>query len=101
MIIYNVTINIDESVHEEWLDWMKNKHIPDVMATGLFTAHKILRLLSRQEDETGYTYAIQYTCLNLDNYEKYQSTFAPGLQAETQQKFGGKFGAYRSLLEEV
>ena len=27
MIIYNVTINIDHSVHEDWLEWMKNEHV--------------------------------------------------------------------------
>jgi hypothetical protein len=35
MYIYNVTINIDESVHKEWLSWIQN-HIQDVLATGRF-----------------------------------------------------------------
>ncbi|MGQ3086877.1 DUF4286 family protein, partial [Flavobacterium sp.] len=30
MIIYNVTINIDDSVHDKWLTWMMEKHIPEV-----------------------------------------------------------------------
>lgn len=33
MIVYSVTVNIDSSIHEDWLAWMKSKHIPDVMAT--------------------------------------------------------------------
>ena len=33
MIIYNVTINIDASIHDEWLAWIK-EHIPQVLATG-------------------------------------------------------------------
>ncbi len=101
MIIYNVTINIDEEAHETWLNWMKQEHIPAVMATGLFISSKMLRLLSRQADETGITYAIQYTCSNMDNYEHYQRDFAPALQAETQNRFGGKFVAFRTLLEEI
>ncbi|MEG1025142.1 MAG: DUF4286 family protein, partial [Flavobacterium sp.] len=28
MIIYNVTTNIHESVHDQWLKWMQEKHIP-------------------------------------------------------------------------
>ena len=26
MYIYNVTVNIDESVHKEWLSWIQNPH---------------------------------------------------------------------------
>ena len=27
MIIYNVTVNVDESIHTDWLNWMQNKHV--------------------------------------------------------------------------
>jgi hypothetical protein len=43
MILYNVTVSIDESVEKEWLQWMKEVHIPDVMNTGLFVSSKICR----------------------------------------------------------
>ena len=38
MIIYNVTINIDESAHDQWLNWLKTKHIGEVLATGPLVA---------------------------------------------------------------
>ncbi len=37
MIIYNVTVKIDNDVVAEWLNWMQTVHIPDVMQTGYFT----------------------------------------------------------------
>jgi hypothetical protein len=101
MITYNVTINIEEDVHEQWLSWMINKHIPDVMATKLFSDYKIMKIISRQEDETGQTYAIQYRAANIEHYNLYQKDFAPALQADTQKLFGGKFVAFRTLLEDV
>jgi hypothetical protein len=101
MVIYNVTINVEESIHEEWLSWMKSKHLKDVMNTGIFNEYKIFKLLSRQEDETGFTYAIQYQCDSLEKYEIYRRDFAPALQQDTQAKYGGKFVAFRTLLEEV
>ena len=64
MIIYNVTLNVDQEVHEEWLNWMKEIHIPDVMATGLFLDNRLCRVLV--DDEGGITYAIQYTCALLE-----------------------------------
>ena len=47
MYIYNVTINIDGSVHEEWLSWIQD-HIQDVLATGSFVAAKLTQDLGRR-----------------------------------------------------
>ncbi|GAB4248914.1 MAG: DUF4286 family protein [Vicingaceae bacterium] len=101
MIIYNVTVNIDEEVHDDWLEWMKTKHIPDVMNTGKFVEYKMCKVLSVQEDETGHTYAIQYFCNNLKDLEEYQAQFAPKLQQEHTEKYKDKFVAFRTLLEVV
>jgi hypothetical protein len=99
MIIYNVTLSVDEDVAVEWLQWMKTVHIPDVMATGLFLDNRICRVLA--EEEGGLTYAVQYTCADMATYERYKSEHAPRLQAETQRKYGGRFAAFRTLLEVV
>lgn len=101
MIIYNVTINIDNDVHTEWINYMKNTHIPDVMNTGYFLENKICKVLSTQDDETGHTYAIQYTCANMEDLEEYQKNHAPQLQKDHMSKFEGKFVSFRTLLEVV
>lgn len=101
MIIYNVTVNIDADIHDDWLRWMKEKHIPDVMNTGKFIEYKICKVLTRQEDETGVTYAIQYTCKSMDDFEKYQKEDAPRLQQEHSNRYKDKFVAFRTLLEQV
>ncbi len=100
MIIYNVTVNIDPSVHKEWLSWMKNKHIPAAMKTGKFLDNRMCRVLGTDEEE-GFTYAIQYTCKSMKEYEQYNKLFAPTLQADYNEKYEGKYVAYRSLLEVV
>lgn len=101
MIIYNVTINVEDDVCETWVTWMKETHIPQVMATGFFTSFSFNKLLSRQEDETGTTFVIQYTAPSMDDYEAYQANHAPALQAETKRLFEGKFVAFRTLMEKV
>jgi len=99
MILYNVTVNVDEDVHQVWLEWMKAEHLPMVMQTGKFLTCKMFKILSVQEDETGHTYSIQYTANSMADYEDYSQNFAPALQAETKQRFDGKFVAFRTLLE--
>lgn len=100
MILYNVTINIDSTVHDEWLEWMKSTHIPEVLATGLFTDNKIFRIIT-DEDEEGITYSIQYFLNNMDDYEKYQNEFSGKLQEEHSGKFRDKFVAFRTIMEKV
>ena len=58
MYIYNVTINIEESLHDEWLNWMES-HIADVLNTGKFNAAKLTEVLA--ENESGRTYSVQYS----------------------------------------
>jgi hypothetical protein len=100
MIIYNVTVNIDEDIEEEWLEWMTTKHIPEIMATNCFKDSKVYRMLS-PEPEEGVTYSIQYMADELEAFEKYQIEHAAILQSEHNDKFKGKFTAYRSVLENV
>ena len=101
MLIYNVTVNIDEDVEMEWKKWMKEVHIPEVLATGRFTGSKFLRLLNEAPDATGTTYAIQYYAENIGQVEAYLDNEAAGLRKSHNDAFGAKFAAFRTVLEEV
>ncbi len=101
MIIYNVTVNIENDVHDKWFDFMKSTHIPQVMETGFFLENKICKVLNTQQDETGHTYAIQYTCANMEDLEEYREKHAAELQKDHMSRFEGKFVSFRTLLEIV
>ena len=68
-IIYNVTINIDESIHAEWKFWVK-KHILQVLATGKFLSAKLTRVLV-EEAQGDVTYSIQYTAISRQALDLY------------------------------
>jgi hypothetical protein len=99
MIIYNVTINIDDAAHDEWLVWMKKTHIPAVIATGCFSSGSMFKLLV--EEQSGTSYSIQYRAPNINAVNRYMQEFAAELRNETEKHYGGKFTAFRTLLEEV
>ncbi len=98
MIIYNVTINIDDSVHDDWLDWMKTKHIPDMLATNKFTEAKMCKVLV-EEEMGGTTYSIQYRTENRETLERYYQEDANKMRTEGNQLFANKFVAFRTELE--
>ena len=98
MIVYNVTINIDNEFAGDFIDWMQNTHIPDVIATGQFLSYKILKLIS-EEDNGGTTFAIQYFLDAMDNLEHYQTFHSKRLQADLKSRYEGKYVAFRTVLE--
>ena len=99
MILYNVTVKILNEVKDDWLNWMKTVHLPDVMNTGLFIENKICRII--EEDPDGTTYAIQYFCKDMDTFLKYQAEHAKELQKEHTQRYDGKYVAFRTLMEVI
>ena len=102
MLVYNVQIVVDESVLDEWVEWMTTKHIPSVMATNCFTKSAMYRVVAPEPEEgEGETFVTQYYADTVEEYERYQIEHAAILQAEHKEKFGKKFTAFRTLMEEV
>jgi len=100
MILYHVTVKIDPSVHDEWLDWMLSSHVPQVMATGYFLGHRISRMLFSDEED-GITYGFQYTLKSIEDLDNYMSHAAPALQKDHADRYRDKFVAYRTIHEVV
>lgn len=84
----------------DWEKWMKNSHIPDVLATGFFKWARFSRLLSL-DTEDGVTYSIQYSCNSMKELHNYQANFSQMLQKKHSEKFKEKFVAFRSVMEEI
>ena len=100
MYIYNVTIKVEKPIAEQWLEWLKNEHIPDVLSTKCFHDAKVLEILELN-DEEGPTYAIQYFANTEEDYRNYISQFAEGLRQKGFHKWGNKFIAFRTLMKAV
>jgi hypothetical protein len=98
MILYNVTINIHESVHDQWMIWMQHKHIHDVLSTGKFTSARMVRVLV-EEEMGGMTYAVQFTTDSKETLQKYYNEDADRLREEGIKLFGEKMLAFRTELE--
>ncbi len=99
MILYNVTIILEADAEQEWLKWMKEEHVPEVMATNCFVSNRMLKVLDSPNE--GVTYCMQYVAESKGAYEQYQSNFAPALQAAALKRFENKFVAFRSLMEYI
>lgn len=100
MIIYNITIKIEWTIASEWLQWMQETHIQDVLNTGCFEKHQFVRLLQVDETE-GPTYAIQYYAPALTKYDYYLQHHAALFMAQIKEKWGDKYLDFQTLMQVV
>ena len=100
MIIYNVTIKVQASIHQEWLIWLKTDHIPAILNTGCFTHSNILQLLETDESE-GPTYALQFHSESKAQYNRYLELFSNELRKKSYEKWGNQFIAFSSVMQVV
>lgn len=100
MYIYNVTSKIDTAIQQQWLIWLKEEHIPAMIATGCFTEAGILKLLETDDTE-GPTYTVQYKADSKSLYNQYIEKFSHGMRQKSFDKWGNKFIAFRSLMQVI
>ena len=100
MRVYNVTVHVEPGIEDAWLEYMLNRHIPDVINTGCFIQARISKLDSNQ-DQAGISFSIQYTAESKEKLMHYLQNFAPNLQAEHLKKFGQKCLAFRTEMEVI
>lgn len=100
MLLYNVTINIEVDLEEEWVSWMKSTHIPDVLATGLFLEHKFFKILHDNEDGA-VNYSVQYFTDSFEKLMTYQKEHSPRLQQEVRSRYQDRLVSFRTVLESV
>ncbi len=99
MVIYNVTINVQEDIHDEWIKWMQEEHIPDMLDTKKFQKALMTKVMV-QEPMGGITYSVQYTAESKDMLERYYSEDAEDMRSRS-KAFEGKFVAFRTELEVI
>ena len=100
MIVFNITTQVEWDIADEWLNWQREEHIPEIMATNLFDDYRIFRLMDIEGDD-GPTYTVQYFTSAKDRYEQYIQKEAPMLLEKAFKKWGNQFISHRSVMELV
>lgn len=99
MIIYRVTVEVNNNIEIDWLKWMKEIHIPDVIKTGYFFDWNIEKQILPDNSLDKTIYIINYYANTISDYQKYFERDATRLQEEHNKKYSGKFQASRIILE--
>ena len=97
MLIYNITYNVDDTIHEEWYEWIKN-HIPKILSTGKFLEAKFSKVII-EEEMGGQTYSLQLKVESKATLDKYYAENAEQLRQLGLVKFADKVLTFRTELE--
>ncbi len=100
MIIYNITYAVPHELYEDWMNWMKTVHIPEIMSTGHFAHFQIMQLMDVDQTE-GLTMAVQFHAPSEKSYNSYITECAPALRLKASGKWGDKIPGFRSKLKIV
>jgi hypothetical protein len=100
MFLYNVTVGIDKDAEQEWLQWIKSEHIPEIMRTEMFVGHKLYKVLHDQSEES-VSYSVQFFAQTINHITFYFENYAPTIQEKQRTRFKDKHVAFMTLLEEI
>lgn len=100
MLIFNTTLHLDDSVHDECLEFLKTRYIPTAIQSGLLGAPSLARIESVHE-ENGTSYALQFKTGDIDVLNRWADETGELLKAEMASRFGTKVAGFVTLLEEI
>ena len=90
-------MNIDESIHIEWLEWIK-EYVQQILATNLFAKVVLIKVLV-DEDMSGITYSVQYYVNSKLDLEVFQNKYYADFQSIALKRFGDKMLIFSTELE--
>lgn len=99
MLVYNETFIIDDTLEQEWLQWIKNNHIPAVLGTGAFDSYKLLFIMDSPNE--GVTYCLQFHTDTVERYSDFHYKHMDAIHSKHNAQFEERFALFHTLMEEV
>lgn len=99
-LFYLVTVWIDIDSADEWRQWMRTVHLPDVVDTGCFEEAWMCRQAD-DDREDRLAFRMIYLARSRAHFERYEAEFAASLQADHTTRYADKFDATRSVCDVI
>ncbi|MFD2161210.1 DUF4286 family protein [Paradesertivirga mongoliensis] len=97
MILYNITVIIDEGIEAEWLQWVNETFVPEALSSNLLVSNRTLKVLDSPNE--GFTYCLQFIADNLQNYNQFKDNHASALLDSLTAKFKNQSVHFSTIME--
>lgn len=99
MLLFNVTVIIEEIEANDWLQWMKDNHIPQLMATECFVSYRLLKIMDSPNE--GISFCVQFIAEDKDHHQTFLDLHEQQFIAEMYAKYPNKLVTFSTLMEFV
>lgn len=99
MLIYNTTFQVDDDVHDNFLIWVKECCIPQVLSQGILKSPRLCRILSHREEGTAYS--LQWEVENSGLLHQWHLKQGVSLHEEIRKIFQDKVVGFPTLMEVI
>lgn len=96
-VIYQVDLDLDAAIAEEYLRWLR-AHIAEICALPGFLGADLHETLQPSAPDGRVGLCVQYRLRDQAALEDYLREHAPRLRADGMARFGGRFDASRRVL---
>lgn len=100
MIIFNTTYHVDDEIHHDYLNFMRESFIPQALESGFLLDARLARIVS-QHNEPGTSYSLQFRVKNNDTLDLWFNCYGKKLTNKLTERFGNKAVGFVTLLEEI
>lgn len=99
MIIYSVTYAIEDRIESEWITFMKEHHLPQLMNSGHFEDYTFSKIRAQEKTDTAFNLQLKF--LNEARLKTYLSDFQRELEQAMHAKYQGRYASFSTILEEM
>ena len=100
MIIYNVTYSVANSIEEQWLNWMTEIHIPEILNTRSYIRYQLVKIIDIDEDGSA-TYAVQYYAQTKQNHVQFINLHDTSFKLKCSRQWGEEVLSFGTLMQIV
>lgn len=100
MYILNTTFHADNSVRQNFVDWVRKVYIPAAIGTGLFRDARLLRVLTDNDPE-GVSFALQMICESISEARRWHDETATLLRDDMTQRWGDAVMYFTTYLKDA
>lgn len=100
MLIFNTTYKVSNQTIDTWKSWMRQEHIPFMLADKLFSKPQIAKIIG-SEDVEGTSFSVQFQIENMEKLSTWHQQNAVIFQNSFQKAFGTEVQFFSTVLEIV
>lgn len=94
MYLYNISIIVEETQHDQFSNWLKTEWLPE-----LSKEIKLLKMLNSPHE--GHTYCIQMIVMDQEEINQFQETHLSNLQQHIGLNYNEKVFIFDSVMQYI